>query len=510
MAIVFWVPPNMDEYLAYQPIACHAYPEARNHTFREGCQNYDLEVLGTWLPLRAYWYIGVASSAFYLPLFWVWPHYLSGRLMGLASLILAVAGASELTGSGFAISLIVIGMFFPMAYQTIADTGPVGFQCVLVFWIPILMRTIGSGKKWRRTWILSAILGLVTFAGLEQKPFFALILPSVIGLGAYIAITDGNSVKQSGGAVATVSRLAPRFLPALAVGTALSVLIFSSRTRYGDPYWEYLLSRSASFSWYDLAGQFNRLGEHFGSYLLNFGGFAHRTYGDAQVGTIAPTLGIWGLMVYAALRGGLRTRRFVIACFAAGICVAFLLSRNLAVWAGHHWVFVTLFPAVAALGGLAELQRTRPALARGIAFAIAVTNIAVLASTLVRQPLADSNWERLEAIRAVDEPEFAREHVVSHLDWGTFSIDALYGPREQLVTYNEPLNNSAELETLIQLAGRTGRRLAFVRRSDTVSNWAMILSRIPGLRRTWPGESQDISSRSQSAPVSHWEVWAER
>src|SRR5262249_23282580 len=137
-AIMFGVPPNMDEYLPYQPLACRSFPGAGLHVFRDGCGLYDLRLPGgAWLPLRSYWYIGAASSAFYWPLYQIWPHYLSGRVLGVVSLLLVVVGASRLTGSGWALSLLVLGLFFPLAYQVIADTGPVGFQCVLVFWIPV-------------------------------------------------------------------------------------------------------------------------------------------------------------------------------------------------------------------------------------------------------------------------------------------------------------------------------------------------------------------------------------
>jgi hypothetical protein len=217
-------------------------------------------------------------------------------------------------------------------------------------------------------------------------------------------------------------------------------------------------------------------------------------------------------MAAALVRVGEKSRGFVLACLASAALAAVLINRTRDAWAGHHVVFVTLGPVLATLAALSALARTRPNEAFAMSGALALCHLAILAAVLSRAPMPNSNWERLEAFRVVDSPEFARSHLVSHLDWGTFSIDALYGPRDQIVTYNEPLLTGRELEKLIGIARANDRRLAFVRRSVTVSDWGLIAARLPELRQVWPdgAKGDGAVGRLPEAPSrSSWQVWAE-
>jgi hypothetical protein len=107
-----------------------------------------------------------------------------------------------------------------------------------------------------------------------------------------------------------------------------------------------------------------------------------------------------------------------------------------------------------------------------------------------------SSWDLVAIHDYLDESGLARENVVVVLDWGSYYVKSLYGPREQLVTYLEPLRERAEARRLRALARRVGRKLAVVRRRDTSADLAVVEAELPRLaRREVPGAAGE------------WELW---
>ncbi len=189
--VVLAVPPNMDEYVHYHPIACAAFPLAEEHVFRAGCDGrLDLRVLGAWLPLRSYRYAGSSTAAWYLPLYLLWPSRHGVRLLGVGSLVLLAAGVVRLVRLPWWVAWLLCASCLPVVFLLLFDTGPVGFQVALAAWAVVLLRYVLTAELGARSLATGALLGVLLFLGVEQKPFFVYQLPAIGFLGLVLARYD--------------------------------------------------------------------------------------------------------------------------------------------------------------------------------------------------------------------------------------------------------------------------------------------------------------------------------
>lgn len=203
--LVVAVPPNMDEYVHYHPIACGAFPLAEEHVFRAGCDGrLDLRVLGTWLPLRSYRYAGSSTAAWYLPLYLLWPSRHGVRLLGIGSLVLLATGLARLVRLPWSVAWLLCASCLPVVFLLVVDTGPVGFQVALAVWAVVLLRHVLTARPGARSLATSALLGVLLFLGVEQKPFFVYQLPAIGFLGVVLAGTTDPG--RRGAASRPVSR----------------------------------------------------------------------------------------------------------------------------------------------------------------------------------------------------------------------------------------------------------------------------------------------------------------
>ncbi|MGK5088879.1 hypothetical protein WDW86_15075 [Bdellovibrionota bacterium FG-2] len=500
LIIIHLTPPHMDEYLHYQPLACTLFPNAIYHQFREACGYYDLAIFGHFLPIRSYGYTGSATALFYLPIFKAFPHYLSARYMGLGSLILFLIGVRLLTRLEWLLILATLGLNFPLAYQMINDTGPVGYSIVLMAWVPLMFGWIIKKNSLDLSIVGGAFIGLTIFLGVEQKPFFLLLSPSIMGLSIWLHHRQGvnRSVRAC-------------LFSCGGVLLSLCLILFTARTRTGEIYFVKLISMAANYELFDWQGQWKHLNSFLQTYFFNFAGFAHRVFGDFDSKGILPSLFFWIMLTLTAGRSFLskqnaqkqgtpQTLAFLLVLSGMSL---FLINRNLKSDAGHHIIFVMPYILIAlALGLQAWIAKARrvwiiPAL-------LVVSNFYILSLVIRNPPETHSSWDRIGLFEYV-KTNLAKRYIISYLDWGTYYIGALYGPQEQIVTYIQPLNEVDALN-LKALSEKLQRPLAFVRRKEgTSANWGALERTVGPLTRIFPKIQEGITGEK-----SAWELWTQQ
>ncbi|HEY8516061.1 MAG TPA: hypothetical protein VIS07_11155 [Candidatus Binatia bacterium] len=508
-AIVFAVPPNMDEYVHYHPIACAAFPLAALHDLRAGCDGrLDLALFGHFLPLRAYRYAGASTALWYWPLYELFPSRHGPRLLGVVSLFLTSLGIARLARVPWRVAWLAGAFCVPLAFTMIVDTGPVGYQVVATVWGVVLVRFLVSqeeGVARARVLAASVLLGLGLFLAVEKKPFFVYQLPGLALLGLVLGRLDARAADGRPGLVVAAARLVPAGL----VLAILVAILVHAETRRGYPYLYDLTRVGSSIPLTDLAAQLEHLRtSHLLEYLTDFRTFGHRVFGF-HPGAPEPATVVWWLLVVLAAALGLRAsseRRGLalrlVACVLAALVTLVLVNLNRLTWGGHHvigaWPFL--------VAGLAfALQAVWRAGRRGtvavLLLALAATQAWVLRDTLARRPDPVSSWDLVAIHDHLDASGLAEDHVVVALDWGSYYVKSLYGPREQLVTWVEPLREREEARRLRALARRTGRKLAVIRRRDTSADLALLESELPPLER------HDVPG---TAPDADWQLWLER
>jgi hypothetical protein len=224
---------------------------------------------------------------------------------------------------------------------------------------------------------------------------------------------------------------------------------------------------------------------------------------------LAPATALYWLaiaaLVVAGLRAAVRPRALALVLGASGAAFAgtlVLVNLNRLTWGGHHVVGACAFLLV----GLAFASRAlwSAGARRAVLVLLAVALLAAAGSLrgiVARPPHPLSSWDLVAIHEHLDVPGgLAQDHVVVALDWGSYYLKSLYGPREQLVVYVDPLRDRAEVRRLRALARRHARKLAFVRRRQTSADWNVLATEIPTLAR------QDVPGVGRDAD---WQLWVE-
>lgn len=211
---VLLFPTNMDEYLPYHPNACQQEEQQAN-IYREACGAYPIH-LGPLTYERAYTYVGGTSSVLIAPLSAIerapWTHF----ALGLGALVLTGMGLSASAGLGLR-SVPAIGLFFPLVFALMRDTGPVRLSMVALAWTPFLLsRSVLGPRWWTRMTAGAAIMLLWGFAT-EDKPFFLFLIPMALLMAVGMASARGEMVD--------IARLRGRAALMVTLPTVVAVLV---------------------------------------------------------------------------------------------------------------------------------------------------------------------------------------------------------------------------------------------------------------------------------------------
>jgi hypothetical protein len=86
------------------------------------------------------------------------------------------------------------------------------------------------------------------------------------------------------------------------------------------------------------------------------------------------------------------------------------------------------------------------------------------------------------------------------VDWGLYSLQALYGPKNQSVVYTELPQTPEFIQKIHELCNSSKRRPIFIGRTDSAERW------IQAAQQVYPG----LSAQPKYHPSSGvWGVWYE-
>ena len=422
------VPYCMDEFAHYHWLGCRAFPLTAKWTaqqqglFREGCGSYDLRLpfTTTFLPLRAYHYIGSLPALTFFPFWKLFHDPVAARVQGAVFLVIATALLARVTRARFLDALLAASVWPVFGFAFLADLGPVGLSLVLAGSALLALRAAVRAERAALQIAAAALAGFAVFRGFWTKLVFAWVAPALLIFGWSEAREHRPERPLAGRARAALAAAIAAAVPSL-------LLLFASDAD-GDPYYSVLraghLSAADSvqdFGWHP----FLRLSRYLydGSWILP------RTLTIEQLPIDSFPLAAAALAL--VIGRGLAQSRYL--GMALATLLATLLTRS--AWGPHHIAF-TLFFLVGALGLAIGTLRSRH---RRLPLALAVLSGLYWASIVARLPQAeiqkDSSFAKDALLETVRDFGLDRKNVQVHTSWGTYYIAHLFGHPAQIVVW---------------------------------------------------------------------------
>lgn len=494
---IFVVPPNMDEYLPYHQIARYNFPNSFENSFREPTNDaLDIVIFGWKLPLRSFHYCGVSEGWRYWPIYSLWSSYLSARflrLLYLAIFFFSLWGITRL--KPWLLGLLVL-FNLPLVFNFLADTGPVAYQCALVLFLPYIF------SRTYKSWGWSILWGLLLFSAFELKAIFMYLFFPLLFLSWYLLRDKWQSAERA--------ERKKMFINAgiiLAVALVPNLLIYSGQVARGVSYFSYLRQVGGSFPLWDIVSQAKHWWLYCWPFLSYFPYFGHRFYYTAfNFGALLSTIFIWVgsllLIVFSARRRKEPGAKYYWHLVLIGLLFfGFLLwsiNRMVSSANGHHWVLSFPFLLLALAAAAKILSKKRLKLTVLLLVSVAVLNI-IGVFFMTSQPIKPENdWSRLEIMRQLNNPEVSRRYVYVIIDWGIYFMNSIYGPKDQIILYLEPLITEERIKSVENVAERRHLGVMFIGRNPSASDWELIKRHWPIQRYDYPGFVDRFDS---------WQMW---
>ena len=177
LIFIYMSPWHMDEFVMFHRYAC-GQPAQTLYAGWPGsnCDDQDLpfSILGLTYN-RSYPYIGILSSIIIAPIASIYDSPNASILFGLIVLVLfglLIAKAARLPGQYSLLSF----LFFPVSYSILHDSGPIRLSILAIPILLIASRYLHAHLKLRS--LVAGVLPIVVcLLALEDKPFFAYLLP---------------------------------------------------------------------------------------------------------------------------------------------------------------------------------------------------------------------------------------------------------------------------------------------------------------------------------------------
>ncbi len=501
------VPFNNDSYAYYLNLVAVRSPL---NALDPSTRLLDLAPLGwRYLPLRSYAYVGSLSSLLYLPLYLLWPSPHSARLMGLLMLGIQAAIFSRLFGLRARSCFAVLLLCMPYSFQHIVDTGPTAYPITIMCLIVLLargwFRSLGKGGA--RGALYPAAIAALVFLGLWCKLSFVYYLPVIALFALHYAVENRGSLAG----VAPRRRFLLHCIVLLYMCGIPTAVLLGAKMR---PPAEGRYYQCATGVVDEALGelpyaytpwrQFLYLSNRFTNPLQA----AHFVYRIPRAATLsgvalcAVTVLLLGYGI-VRLRGRERIIRFIATgLLSSGMVLAALLA-NPAAFCMHHVVLAYPFALMAVFAVLSGLRGDRTARVLLAAF------LALNGYQFCKMRGLDyREWEKAHHRHAL-VPSFgplnerlnayASRYVFVHVDWGTYSIKALYGPRDQCNIAAWPLDSDEGVQSVRDICRHTGRRPMFIRmRERSGTDLAFLEEQFPGI----------VPMRLRAGAGS-WGVWYE-
>jgi hypothetical protein len=419
------VPYNMDEFVHYHSLGCLAFPLSRalNH-FTEGCDKYTLTLPFTHvaLPLRSYIYIGSSPIIPFYPFWRLIGQPIAVRVQGALFFLAAVYLTRRVTRCSLPSALLACLLFPLYLVSFVVDTGPVGLSMVCLLGTMLLLQLVVESTHPARRVIYAAGAGLAAFLGIYTKLVFAWTVPALV-LYTLRLLADRKARRGW-----MRDALAYLVLSAAICG-GLTLFLLLAKDPTGRHYARVRHEGETTLSAHAFGENAMRLGE----YAVNGAAIAPKTL-ELQATAIDALPGALALLLLGVgywWRKDTRGQVVVLLSMAGSVFVIISTQAN-ARWP-HHFVYALVFVLLVLALVLESLRHTP------YFMLCAVTTLAYWATIVGRLPSArirpDTDQAKDELLAALRNTRIGSETVQVHVDWGTYYINHLFGPRDQAVAY---------------------------------------------------------------------------
>lgn len=498
---VFWifaryVPLNMDEFVSYQTLVALHFPHSVENVFCSTNASFYLKVLNRiTLPLLTYDYIGSLSAFLYSPLYLAWPSPLSARLAGILALFLQALVLGRMFRLRTAPLFCCLLLFVPYSFVHIADTGPVAFQTTSVFLVCFCLQQWVLSRNARRRAALMAAAGLTIAGGCWVKPtyFFVSAGLAITALVALLVAFRRRPKERL--------RRAGEYLLLIVCAAVPAALIYEARHPNGDPYLPVITG-----NFVPAQVHFADWGQRLRENVLHF--LSNPLDPALSCFDTVPSLPVWKPLIWISsvvlllgcvFRRGLASRHrreMLLNCALAGVALA-LVATNVYAKSMHHAVLAYPFALMAVARGLQRQGR------RIFLRVVLVITVGLYGALFLRFPgmyeqarRASSSKAYAGDLHAELNRTVAADSVIACADWGIYFIQALYGPRSQVVLFLCAPDDLTQLDHAADIARRLQRPLVVVG-----------LNGSPRIREWQRLHSTAVQEQPITEPATPWRTW---
>lgn len=495
---VFWtyVPLNMDEFVSYQTLACFYHPHSVENVFCHSCADFYLRIVGGFnLPLLTYDYIGSLSSLLYAPFYFIWPSPMSARLTGVLALFVQALVLARMFRLRTPAVFCALLFFLPYSFAHIADTGPVAFQTTSVFIVCYLLRRWILSRCWQRRALMMTAAGLMIAFGCWVKPtyFFVSFGVAVSALSGFFLAVRG---RNGGWAIRTAEYV-------LLIGCAAipTLLVYQAHHPNGFPY---LPVATTDY----LPGQveLEGIGQRFRENVLPFVTYPLNT--SSLYFDVRPDLPVWNtaicVLAGVVLLGGI-TRRGISArwrneillnCGLFGLALL-VVATNIYAKSMHHAVLAFPFLLLAA-GRSFQVRWREPFFRAALALLLVLSGSLFFwfPSMLANSRHNDARMPYVAGLNADLNRHFATKSVIVCVDWGIYFVQALYGPRSEVVVSLCSSDDQRQFQQTAAIARRLHRDLSVVGLHDNRQAQECLRALFP-----------DVEEFAEEGDANPWRIW---
>ena len=451
--LVYFVPPDSDEFLAYYNIACKKFEGSRLayiSGYDIGCENFKLKFFG-YEYTKSYSYLGLSSALLYSPFYLASPNIESHYIYGLFFLILFSFFLTKSLDLKWQISLLPL-LYFPLCFLFLHDTGPIK---IAMFTLPILIiifkRILSSNSLSFFNFFLVFLASTSIIIALEDKSFYLFLLPSFITAAFLIALKDEknktiflkiNTKYLDIKFPKNILILAAFFLTTILIAIFLLFVLttkYVQRFDFDVPYIGYLYAISPKISFFE---QLNYL------LLYTLVPIAHADRIFELENSLINTKNLFSLLSFLPIVLIMRhyikqnTKIFKTILFTPIIIliIIFLILRN--TWSGHHFIFLHLFflPLIMYYANANPKNFLRTSCALIIC---TLVSIGILSSTKTN---IRSSKDISEISSYLNDKNIASKSIINFSSWGGYMQQSIYGDSSQIVTMTAPINADLALK----------------------------------------------------------------
>ncbi len=445
--LIYFVPSDSDEFLAYYNIACSQFEGSRLAIvsgYDVGCDTFKLQLFG-FEYTKSYSYLGLPSSLIYKPFYNIYPYIESHYYYALFLIILFSILLTKSLDLKWEISLIPL-MYFPLTFIFLHDSGPIK---IAMLTLPILIiffkKIINSNKNNFSNFFLIILSTLIIVFALEDKSFYLFLLPSFILCAFFVSLhqikrdiiiinfkKDKLNIK-----ISETLLLQTIFFSALLM-IAIFLLFFMS-TKYVQkydlniPYIGYLYGISPKISF------LNQLNYIF-LYLFVPISYADRIFEiDKSLFNIKNLLSLLSFLpvifiLFLSIKNNLKKVSAFLFTPIFFLLIVFLLFRS--TWSGHHFIFLHLFFLLQLMFFANSNFKNFFKLSMALTLCV-ISSFVLLNNTTINDRSSNDIGEISNYLR---NKNIAKESVINFSSWGGYLQQSIYGDKTQIVTMADPMS----------------------------------------------------------------------